>query len=128
MRIAIDIDGTICHLKEKEQKYDDVIPLKGAVEKITSLKNSGHYIILLTARHMKTCNGNIGLVIARQGKTLLSWLERYKIPYDEIWFGKPHADIYIDDNGFRLISWDMISDNGNNLPRSSENKNCLNKI
>jgi len=36
---------------------------------------------------MKTCNSNVGMVVARQGKTLFDWLEKHQIPYDEIWFG-----------------------------------------
>ena len=46
---------------------------------------------------MATCNSNVGMVVARQGKTLFDWLARNEIPYDELWFGKPHADVYLDD-------------------------------
>ncbi|MGN6371279.1 MAG: capsular biosynthesis protein [Phycisphaerae bacterium] len=120
MRIAIDIDGTICELKKSGQSYSDVAPLPGAAEKIQGLKAAGHYIILLTARHMKTCEGNVGLVVARQGPTLFAWLEKHGIPYDEIWFGKPHADVYIDDNGLRFTSWESIAGDGSNLPISKE--------
>jgi capsule biosynthesis phosphatase len=120
MRIAIDIDGTICELKKPEQSYADVAPLPGAAEKIRGLKAAGHYIILLTARHMKTCSGNVGMVVARQGAVLFSWLEEHDIPYDEIWFGKPHADVYIDDNGLRFTTWDQIAADGSNLPVSKE--------
>ena len=120
MRLAIDIDGTICSFRKEGQTYADVEPLPGAVEKLKQFKQGGHYIILLTARHMKTCDGNVGLVVARQGKTLLDWLEKHGIPYDEIWFGKPQADIYIDDNGFRFESWKAIAGDGSNLPQNHE--------
>ena len=123
MRIAIDIDGTIASLRKSSESYADIQPLPGAPEKIQALKAAGHYVILLTARHMKTCQGNVGLVVARQGRTLLDWLDRHKIPYDEIWFGKPHADIYIDDNGFRFERWSDIADDGTNLPSSHESRN-----
>ncbi len=120
MRLAIDIDGTICSFRQEGQTYADVEPLPGAVEKLQEMKKNGHYIILLTARHMKTCNGNVGLVVARQGKTLLDWLGKHEIPYDEIWFGKPQADIYIDDNGYRFQSWKDIAGDGSNLPVNRE--------
>lgn len=120
MRVAVDIDGTICEFRGPGETYADVRPKAGAVERLTSLKAAGHYIILLTARHMRSCDGNVGLVIKREGKTLLDWLEQHGIPYDELWFGKPHADIYIDDNGFRFTSWDEIAWDGANLPRSAE--------
>lgn len=120
MRIAIDIDGVICRLRTGSQTYADVAPLPGAVRKLKALKAAGHYLILASARHMRTCNGNPGLAMARQGKTLLDWLDRHKIPFDEIWLNKPHADVYIDDNAYRFTSWDQIAADGANLPQSHE--------
>ena len=120
MKICIDIDGVLCELRRPDQTYAEVRPLPGAVEKMKSLKQAGHYLILCTARHMATCNSNTGLVVARQGKTLLDWLAENEIPHDEIWFGKPHADVYVDDNGFRFTSWNEISADGSNLPLSRE--------
>lgn len=120
MRICLDIDGVICHLRQPHQKYSELAPLPGAIEKIQALKATGHYIILMTARHMKTCGGNTGLVIAKQGKTLMDWLAHHAIPYDEIWFGKPQADVYIDDNGFRFTSWEHITSDGSSLPKNKE--------
>ena len=65
MKICIDVDGVLCELRRPEQTYADVQPLPGAVEKIKTLKQAGHYLILSTARHMATCNSNVGLVVAR---------------------------------------------------------------
>lgn len=120
MKICIDIDGVVCELRRPEQTYADLAPLPGAAEKMQALKQAGHYLILCTARHMSTCNSNVGMVVARQGKTLLDWLAKHQIPYDEIWFGKPHADVYLDDNAVRFTSWDQISNDGSNLPISRE--------
>ena len=122
MKICIDLDGVICELRKPGQTYAEVQPLSGAVEKIRSLKEDGHYIIIYTARHWKTCNGNVGLILARQGLTTLQWLERHDIPYDEIHFSKPYADVYIDDGAVRFVSWDKIKADGSNLPMSQETK------
>jgi hypothetical protein len=46
---------------------------------------------------MKTHNNNIGKVIQDIGKITLESLDNLNIIYDEIIFGKPIADIYIDD-------------------------------
>jgi hypothetical protein len=46
---------------------------------------------------MKTHNGNIGSVISDIGKITFDTLDKFKIPYDEIYFGKPYAHFYIDD-------------------------------
>lgn len=120
MKICIDLDGVICNLKKEGETYDQLLPVPGAPEALRELKDSGHYIIINTARHMKTCQGNLGLVGARITLITLQWLEKYQIPYDEVYFGKPHADIYIDDNAYRFTSWDKIEPDGSNLPMSKE--------
>jgi len=120
MRICIDLDGVICQLRKDREEYQDLLPVEGAIEKIQALKDSGHYIILYTARRMKTHNANTAKVIADIGKITLDWLTKYEIPFDEIMFGKPWADIYIDDNAFRFINWDEILDDGSSLPMSHE--------
>jgi capsule biosynthesis phosphatase len=122
MNICIDLDGVIAGFKAPGQTYADVLPVPGAVEKVRALKASGHRIILCTARHMKTCDGNVGMVVARVGEITLAWLKRHDIPYDEIHFGKPWADVYIDDNAVRFQSWDQIAGDGSNLPASHESE------
>jgi capsule biosynthesis phosphatase len=120
MRICIDLDGVICRLRMPGQQYAELEPVPGAVEKIRLLRQAGHYIIILTARHMKTCGGNVGQVVARQGQVTLEWLSRHAIEFDEIHFGKPYAHVYIDDNAFEFRSWDQILGDGSSLPRSRE--------
>lgn len=110
MKIVIDLDWTICSLKKDWESYSEVIPNYQAIENIKKLKKKWHYIIIQTARHMKTCNSNIWLVNAKISKMTLDWLEKYNIPYDEIYFWKPDADIYIDDNAKVFTWWDDISD------------------
>ena len=122
MRICIDLDGVICRLRGPGQNYADLEPVSGAVEKMRQLKAAGHYLIINTARHMKTCDGNVGRVIARQGKVTLDWLERHGIEYDEIHFGKPHAQVYLDDNAMRFESWSTIAGDGSTLPSSAEER------
>ena len=122
MRICIDLDGVISNLKKNNENYEDLKPKKGAVSKIKNLKKNGHHIIIYTARHMKTCDGNVGKVISKIGMVTLNWLRKYKVPYDEIYFGKPWADIYIDDNALRFSNWSKIDSNASNLPKSTEKK------
>jgi capsule biosynthesis phosphatase len=109
MRIMIDLDGTVAELKKDGQTYLDVRVNSGAIQKLKDLKAAGHYLIFQTARHMKTCDGDQGKVVARVGKVTLDWLESNDIPYDEIYFGKPYADVYIDDLAHRFTSWDEIT-------------------
>lgn len=106
MRICIDLDGVICKLRNGTETFADVAPVPGAVDAIRTMRAAGHTVIIYTARHMKTCEGNAGKAVARQGKTTLDWLDKYNVEYDEIYFGKPWADMYIDDNAVRFLSWD----------------------
>jgi capsule biosynthesis phosphatase len=122
VRICIDLDGVICQLRRPGEAYADLKPMPGAVERLRDLRAAGHYIIVCTARHMKTCAGNVGQVVARQGAITLEWLARHGIEYDEIHFGKPHADVYIDDNAVRFESWESIDSGGRSLPASAEQR------
>ena len=110
MRIVIDLDGTICPIKEPGQTYADLPPLPGAAARIQQLRSAGHYVIIQTARNMATRQANVGQVIKHVGKITLDWLEHHGIEYDEIHFGKPNADLYIDDRAFRFTNWPEISD------------------
>ena len=108
MRIVIDLDGTICPIKQEGQSYKDLQPFPHAAEKIKQLRAEGHYIIIQTARNMATCSSNLGKVVKNIGKITLDWLDRHHIEYDEIYFGKPNAHLYIDDRALRFESWDGI--------------------
>ena len=110
MRIAIDLDGTICPIKQPEQSYEDLEPLPDAVERIHELRQVGHYVIIQTARNMATCQSNLGKVMKNVGQMTLEWLERHNIEYDEIYFGKPNAHVYIDDRAYCFVNWDVITD------------------
>ena len=104
-RIAIDLDGTICPIKQPDQSYADLQPHPGAADRIRELRRAGYYVIILTARNMATCEGNVGRVIKNVGRLTLNWLEEHGIEYDEMHFGKPNAELYIDDRAFRFTSW-----------------------
>ncbi len=110
MRLIIDLDGTICYLKEKHETYADVKPKEGAAEFVSNLRKQGHYVIIQTARNMATCEANLGKVMKNVGKITLEWLENHGIEYDEIYFGKPNGDLYIDDRALRFENWDSLSE------------------
>jgi capsule biosynthesis phosphatase len=110
MRIIIDLDGTICTLKQKNETYADVRLIHGAKERISDFRKNGHYIIIQTARNMATCESNLGKVIKNVGKITLEWLDKNEVEYDEIFFGKPNGDIYIDDRAFRFENWNELSE------------------
>lgn len=102
--LIFDIDGTLCPIKKKEESYDELIPFGEMVEKLRFYKEQGARIVLFTSRNMNTFKGNIGEINAITAKTLLAWLDKWEIPYDEIIYGKPwpgHKGFYIDDRTIR---------------------------
>ncbi len=101
---VIDIDGTLCPIKKKDERYEDLVPYSEIVEKIRLYKESGARIILFTSRNMNSFQGNIGLINKKTAPILLEWLDKWNIPYDELIFGKPwpgHKGFYVDDRTVR---------------------------
>lgn len=97
LRICFDLDNTLVTYPEIIGDYSTVKPITKTIRICQHLKNLGHYIIIYTARRMKTHKGNIGMCIADVGTITIETLKNFNIPYDELHFGKPHADFYIDD-------------------------------
>ena len=107
MRVCVDLDGTICTLAENGD-YANVKPLPNAIETLQQFKKAGHYIIIYTARRMRTHNGNVNEIINEVGELTTRWLEKHNIPYDELIFGKPYAHVYIDDLAISFTSWEEV--------------------
>lgn len=102
--IVLDIDGTICNDKKKDQSYMDIKPRKEVLDKLMEYKSKSYYIILYTSRNMRSFEGNIGKINANTAKVLFDWLEKYNVQYDEIHFGKPWCGkngFYVDDKAIR---------------------------
>jgi len=98
-RFCFNLDNTLVTEPFIKNNYSTVKPIIKNIEYLKFLKNLGHYIIIYTARQMNVYNGNIGLIMKDICKITYDTLEKYEIPYDEIYFGKPYADFYIDDLG-----------------------------
>jgi capsule biosynthesis phosphatase len=103
-KFCFDLDNTLVSYPKVMGDYSTVEPIKKNIEYLRFLKESGHYIIVYTARRMKTHNGNVGSIIADIGKVTIETLSKFNIPHDELIFGKPHADFYIDDLGVNCFN------------------------
>jgi len=97
LRICFDLDNTLLTYPAIAGDYSTVKPIYKNLALLKKLKSDGHEIIIYTARRMKTHHGNIGKVIKDIAGITIDTLERFNIEYDELIFGKPIADIYIDD-------------------------------
>lgn len=96
-RFCFDLDNTLVTYPEIAGDYSTVRPIDRVISFLNFLRSQGHTIIIQTARRMKTHSGNVGKVQADISKVTFDTLDRFNISYDEIYFGKPYADFYIDD-------------------------------
>ncbi len=93
--ICFDLDGTLC--SNTFGDYESAEPFPWAIDRLNGLARAGHRIIILTARGTAT-----GIdwepVTKRQ-------LEEWGVSYDELCFGKPSADVYVDDRAVHTTAW-----------------------
>lgn len=95
MKIAIDIDGTVC---EELRTYSKGMakPLPDALSSVNSLYDKGHEIVFYTARSWP------------EYEMTKDWLDRHGFKYHQLIMGKLNYDVFIDDRSIRFESWDKI--------------------
>lgn len=87
-RFVFDIDGVIAQLS-KELNYSQVGPREEMVKVINKLYDAGNYIVLFTAR---------GYVTGKDwSEVTKDQMKKWGLKYNELHFGKPNADYYVDD-------------------------------
>ena len=96
-RYCFDLDNTLVTYPEIPGDYTTVKPIEKNIKIVQYLKKFDNTIIIHTARRMKTHDGNLGKVISDIANITINTLNKFNIPYDELYFGKPYADFYIDD-------------------------------
>ena len=93
LTIVCDIDGVIAG-KTLENNYTESFPINHNIDVINKLYDDGHKIVLYTARGYVT-----GIDWSDITKQQLS---DWGLKYHELKFGKPNADIYIDDKFYDI--------------------------
>jgi len=123
-RFCFALDNVLVTAPLKPGDFSTVQPIEKNVQLVRELKQSGHHIIISTCRGMQEHGGNVGAVIAACGHQTLQTLKDLDIPYDEIHFGQPYADLYIDssiacasvdtekDVGWRLANFNRANESG----------------
>ena len=104
LTFVFDIDGTLCPIKQEGERYEDLIPYAEMIEKLRWYHDRGAKIVLFTSRNMNTYQGNLAKINIYTAKILLTWLEKWEIPYDELLYGKPWPGkngFYVDDRTVR---------------------------
>lgn len=104
--LCVDVDGVLADNSDPNVEYYDRPAYPNAVEFMQKLKAAGFKIRILTARGMDRFGGDVEKAHRHHFAPLAWWLREHNIPYDEIYFGKPAAAYYIDDNAWRVRSGD----------------------
>lgn len=100
-RLIVDIDDTI--LDNKNRDYEHAEPHQEVIDKLNALYDSGMYsIVFFTSRGMRSCNGNAELAKRKNDSILRKWLTEHNVKYDDIIYGKPLGDLYIDDKAMHV--------------------------
>jgi capsule biosynthesis phosphatase len=111
-RFCFDIDNTLVTAPLTKGDYSSCQPIPHMVQYVRKLHSGGHHIILHTARRMRTHGGNVGAVLSDIGALTLSQLRSFEIPFHEIYFGKPHADFYVDDKAVEALVGAVYKETG----------------
>jgi capsule biosynthesis phosphatase len=101
-RLIVDLDDTIC--RTCNGKYSDATPLWPLITKLREYKAKGFEIVISTSRNVRTYKGNVGKINANTLPIIVEWLDKHKVPYDEIIVAKPWCGFdgfYIDDKAIR---------------------------
>lgn len=86
-RIAVDWDD-VCRRDRK--------PLPGTQEALEAIVQEGIEVVIFSC-----------VATTESGREMIiSWLEKYDIPYSDVTAIKPLADAYVDDKAIHHISWE----------------------
>ncbi len=100
--IIIDLDGTLTI--DSNVPYKDKPVNKDVLKQLIYYKEKGFKITIQTSRNMRTYEGNVGKINVHTLPTIIEWLDKHEIPYDEIIVGKPWCGFegfYVDDKSIR---------------------------
>ena len=93
--ICFDLDNTLCVTEESH--YKNSKPIKKNIKFVNFLKRKGFYIKIFTSRFMGRNNENARLALQLAKSLTKKQLTKWNVKYDELIFGKPSYDIFIDD-------------------------------
>jgi capsule biosynthesis phosphatase len=106
--ICFDIDNVICRTDSKND-YSRSKPIKKNIDLVNELYNKGYNVILYTARGMGKYNGNQKKIKKKIKPLTLKQLKRWGVKHEEVYFGKPSFDLFIDDKSlFFTKKWPKL--------------------
>ncbi len=125
-KIIIDLDDTICTTINSD--YLNSKPIEGVVSKLLEYKSLGFSIVINTSRNMRSYNSNIGVINKKTLPKIVDWLNKNKIPFDEIYVGKPWCGFdgfYVDDKSIRPSEFINLSYDEIKKLLNKEKEQCI---
>jgi len=95
--LACDFDFVLHNPDDKLPGYKLGRPIKGAAEAMKKYKSEGAIITI----------HSVWADTEQKVQAMSKWCRFFDIPYDFITNQKPIADYYIDDHGYRFLSWEQ---------------------
>jgi hypothetical protein len=92
---CFDLDGTLC--TNTDGAYEQAQPHRWAIDRVNALAAAGHRILIYTARGSST---GLDWRELTEGQ-----LDRWGVSFDELSFGKPTADVFVDDRAYQSETW-----------------------
>lgn len=111
-RLIIDLDGTLTI--DDDLPYIDKRPNLPLIARLREYKAQGFSIVIFTSRAMRSYNGDIEQIRANALPTILAWLEKHSVPFDEVIIGKAwcgFSGFYVDDRAIRPSEFVNLSPN-----------------
>lgn len=108
--IVIDLDGTVT--LDSDADYLQKPVNHEVVEACKAYKEKGFNIVVCTSRNMRTYEGNVGKINVHTLPSIIAWLDKHGVPYDEIHVGKPwcgYEGFYVDDKAIRPSEFANLS-------------------
>ena len=100
MIFCFDLDNVIC--KTNGSDYSSSQPNLDVIKKINKLHDERNEIIVFTARYMGRNNSDVNLAIKEGYDSTKTQIDSWGLKYDQLFFGKPVYDVFIDDKNFEF--------------------------
>lgn len=103
LTLVFDIDGVICEIGSFVD-YSQAVPYPHGIAQVNECYERGYYIVLQTARGMRSFHGDIVRCYYELYDVTFQWLIRHGVKFHKLHFGKQSGNLYVDDRGCRVDS------------------------
>lgn len=110
-RLIVDLDNTISYTIKGD--YVNSKPIEQTINMLRKYHDEGWEIVINSSRNMRTYESNVGKINIYTLPNIISWLNKYNVPYDEIIVGKPwcgYDGFYIDDKAIRPSEFNSMNE------------------